>query len=300
MVDNNKTLKSALESCAKKPDQQRTEELWNLYRQFYIQDHDSLDTIRDGLRHIINNIQGNFEQSDGKLSNYVTSLHDFVGILNSSAPPDQMKAEVEKVIQYTRTTELSQREFENQLTHMAEEVEVLRKELAQSKQESLKDSLTGIFNRRAFDNALEQIIQTNHETSSSFCLLMADIDHFKKVNDTYGHLVGDKVIRFVASTLKHCTKENDLPARYGGEEFALILPETNLADAAIIAENIRKKISSGKLKNTQNGKTYGKVTISIGIAQFQKNDLSELLIERADKALYQAKENGRNRIEKAA
>jgi len=300
MAGNNEILKIALEDCVEKSDGKGAEDLWNIYRKFYVQDNETLDTIRDGLRRIITDMQGDVAQSGGDLASYVTSLHDFIGLLDSPTSPDEMKAEVEKVIKYTRSTELSQRQFETQLSHMAGEVEVLRKELALSREESLKDSLTGIFNRKAFDKALEQIIQTEHEEPSSFCILIADIDHFKQVNDSHGHIVGDKVIRFVATTLQRCTKEDDLAARFGGEEFAIILPKTNLNDAEIIAENIRQAVSSGRLKDTQNGKTYGKVTISIGIAQFLINDLPETLVQRADKALYQAKGNGRNRVEKAA
>jgi len=300
IAGTNDTLRTSLENCPDKSDNERTKDIWNIYRRFYVQDHETLDIIRDGLRRIIFDIQGSAEKSGGNLSSYVTSLRSFSSILDSTTSPETIKAEIKKVIQFTQSTELSQRQFETQLTNMATEVETLRKELAQSKQESLKDTLTGIFNRKAFDDALHQAIKLNHNNSNEFCVLIADIDHFKKVNDTYGHVVGDKVIRFVASTLKRCTHEHDLSARIGGEEFAVLLPKKNLSDASSIAEKIRQAVSSGQLKDTQSGKTYGKVTVSIGVAQFHSDDIPEILIQRADDALYQAKGNGRNRVERAA
>ena len=110
-------------------------------------------------------------------------------------------------------------------------------------------------------------------------------------------MVGDKVLRFVGSTLKSCVKGKDTAARYGGEEFAVILPHTDSAGSSALAEQIRKAISSGKLKNRESGESYGRLTISIGISQLRPGDSPDDLIRRADEALYKAKQNGRNRVE---
>ncbi|MBT3203887.1 MAG: GGDEF domain-containing protein [Gammaproteobacteria bacterium] len=178
-------------------------------------------------------------------------------------------------------------------------VESLRKELAQVREESLTDALTGIANRKAFDQALEKSFQDNAEKNTSFCVVIADIDFFKKFNDTFGHLVGDKVLRFVAATIKSCVKGKDTAARFGGEEFVLILPDTGMEGAEIVAEQVRKAISKSILRDIKNNEEYGKITISLGIGQFKKGELTNDLLKRADEALYQAKENGRNRVEKA-
>ena len=142
-------------------------------------------------------------------------------------------------------------------------------------------------------------MQSAQEQNLSTCLLLADIDHFKKFNDTHGHLVGDKVLRFVASTMKHCIKGKDTAARFGGEEFAVILPNTDLAGAQSAAEQIRSEISSGTLINKSRGESYGSITISIGIAKLNMNDHPNDLIQRADQSLYLAKSRGRNRVEYA-
>ena len=180
------------------------------------------------------------------------------------------------------------------------EVESLRKELQQVKEESLTDPLTGLSNRRAFDAEIEHHMVLAQEQKIPLSIMLIDIDHFKIFNDTYGHLVGDKVLRFLSATLKHCLKEKGIASRFGGEEFAVILPQTRLSDADAIAEQIRQSIASIELKDRVNSENYGNVTVSIGIAQCDMNERSDQLIQRVDEALYRAKGQGRNRVEKAA
>ena len=201
------------------------------------------------------------------------------------------------VIEDTRATEETQRQFNTQLSQISSEMESLRKELVQIREESYTDSLTGISNRKAFDVALEESIYKTRLEKSTFSVLIADVDHFKQVNDNYGHLIGDKVLRFVASTLKWCVKGKDLVARFGGEEFAVILLNTDMTGAYSVAEQIRRAICGGKIKDMTSQKMLDQVTISIGIAQFDSSDLPNDLLQRADRALYQAKEKGRNRVE---
>ncbi|MCP4041126.1 MAG: GGDEF domain-containing protein [Gammaproteobacteria bacterium] len=295
----NEALKTALSELLEQPEGASEENLWALYKHFFVQDDQALEEMRQELRRIIINLQGEFENSGGNLSSYATTLSHFASILAPSTPPGVMSTKVETVIEDTRSMEQSQHRLELQLAGILTDVESLRKELEEVKEESLTDSLTGISNRRAFDSALEQAIHIAREQKSKFCILLADIDHFKKFNDAHGHLVGDKVLRFVAATIKRCVKGKDIAARFGGEEFAVILPQTGLSGAVSVAEQIRKAISSGELKNKAKGGTYGKVTISIGVAQFYASNRPNDLIQRADRALYLAKNRGRNRVEKA-
>jgi diguanylate cyclase len=292
-------LKAALDEMVTQSEALSTETLWEMYRRFFVQDDQALEKMRQELRHIIVNVQNEFERSGGNLSSYAKTLNRFADILGTSTPPERMSAEVKRVIDDTQTMEESQQRLESNMSHILSEVESLRKELEQVKEESLTDALTGISNRKAFDAALEHTVHSAREQRTPFCILLADIDRFKQFNDTYGHLVGDKVLRFVASTLKRCLKGKDMAARFGGEEFAVILPQTALIGAEAIAEQIRQAVSSGVLKETSNGREYGKVTISIGIAQFRWNELPNELIQRTDRALYLAKDRGRNRVEKA-
>lgn len=300
VAGNDAELKAAFDESVSDTERLTDETLWSLYRQAYLQDEDALETMRQALREIIAALQRDFERSGNSLSNYLLTLNHFSELLDEPMSATAMAAEVGKVLNDTRSTEQSQRRVSLELSHISAEVESLRKELEQVREESMTDGLTGIANRKAFDAVLEHTIHTARETGMDFCVLLIDIDHFKLVNDTYGHLVGDKVLRFTAATLKRLVRGKDTVARYGGEEFALILPDTDLNGATTVAEHIRQTVSAGDLKDRNGGTAYGRITVSIGLAGFHASDLPNKLIERADRALYLAKEHGRNRVENAA
>ena len=174
--------------------------LWQLYKKHFIQDGNALEEMREELRDIIVNIQGEFERSGVDISGYTKTLNHFATALDSQTPVETMSAEVRKVIQDTRSMEQSQHRLESEMSSILTEVESLRKELNQVKKESLIDALTGIFNRKAFDTSFEETIQAALKENGHVYLLLADIDHFKQFNDTFGHLIGDKVLKFVANT----------------------------------------------------------------------------------------------------
>lgn len=297
VTGTNRALNDALEKVLSGGEPPSEQTLWEIYRRFFVQDDTALERMRQELRRIITDIQGEVGLSGGKVSEYADTLSGFAEILDSSPSSEEMHCQVQRVIEDTRTMERSQRELESQMTGVLSEVEFLRRELDQVREESLTDALTGISNRKAFDAALDKIFKECAEREATFSLLLADIDHFKKFNDTFGHLVGDKVLRFVGATLKSCVNGKNVAARYGGEEFAVILPHADSAGSRTLAEQIRTAISSGKLKNRESGENYGRLSISIGVSQFRPGDQPAELIQRADMALYKAKENGRNRVE---
>jgi diguanylate cyclase len=125
---------------------------------------------------------------------------------------------------------------------------------------------------------------------------MCDIDHFKRFNDTYGHVVGDQALRLIAAAMSRAVRDQDTPARYGGEEFAVVLPNTSLDQAVAAAENLRRAIMEKKVVKRSTGEDLGRITVSIGVAQFQFTDSAQSFIERADGHLYAAKRTGRNRV----
>lgn len=297
---SNEGLQTAFEQIADKSGDSSAAELLELYNQTYVGDQQTLDSVRQALHSVVSGMQGQLRQSGQGLASYVEALARFSELLDTPPAAEIISTEVGKIIRETRATELSQKQLGEQLCNVVDEVAILRNELEQIRQESLTDALTGVANRKAFDSALETILHDAREHNHRFCILLADIDHFKRFNDSHGHLVGDKVLRFVASTVKRCVKGKDMVARFGGEEFAIILPQTDLIGANAVAEEIRKTVSAGQLKDKKKGDSYGRVTISIGIASFVASDLSHELVQRADKALYLAKERGRNRVEKAA
>lgn len=162
------------------------------------------------------------------------------------------------------------------------------------------DALTGLNNRHQFALRLREETASAKRQNTSLCCIMTDIDFFKKVNDTYGHAVGDCVLKNVARTIKKELRENDIPSRYGGEEFAILLPYTTLEEAQLVAQRLRSAIEKKKINIEEyniEGVKQLSVTISIGVSQYDKKMKEpQQLYQNADKALYSAKENGRNRV----
>ncbi|MEM9244406.1 MAG: GGDEF domain-containing protein, partial [Cyanobacteria bacterium P01_F01_bin.153] len=159
------------------------------------------------------------------------------------------------------------------------------------KHASERDPLTQTYNRRKFNYFLQREIDRYRRHQGGFSVLFMDIDYFKKINDTYGHDVGDFAIKSVVSSIETNIRQADMVARYGGEEFAVLLPETNTNTAVQIAEQIREYVASRKFGAIE------QCTISVGVTTFQQSDSIEDLLKRADQALYIAKNNGRNRTE---
>lgn len=156
---------------------------------------------------------------------------------------------------------------------------------------SSTDKLTGIYNRLKLDELFSQELARTARHERPLSLLILDLDHFKSVNDTYGHLAGDKVLVATARLLAANTRANDIPGRWGGEEFMLVCPETDGAHGAIMAEKLRKQMSEHQLPSVE------RLTLSIGIASYRPGDTEKDMVLRADAALYRAKELGRNRVE---
>jgi diguanylate cyclase (GGDEF)-like protein len=162
------------------------------------------------------------------------------------------------------------------------------------KQNALQDALTGLSNRRAFDEALERAIAREDRQQGRFALILMDIDHFKKLNDTYGHPAGDAALKNTAAGLAHLLRKGDQPARYGGEEFVVILPGTDAAGAAQLAERVRQGVESSRL--VFDGARLD-VTVSLGVAVWPADGReAAALVAAADRALYAAKQGGRNRV----
>jgi diguanylate cyclase (GGDEF)-like protein len=159
------------------------------------------------------------------------------------------------------------------------------------------DRMTGLFSHHFFEKTLDEELERARRYKSTFSLLMFDIDHFKNFNDTYGHLQGDKIIREIARQLTRSIRQVDFPARYGGEEFAVILPAVDVRGAVVVAERIRRKIETFAFASANGGPPLH-VTISVGVTEFDPGTVyapSEI-VRDADRALYQSKEKGRNRV----
>ena len=162
------------------------------------------------------------------------------------------------------------------------------------------DALTGFYNRRQLDERVRQEVSQAKRKNTSLCAIMADIDFFKRVNDTYGHATGDLVLKTVAKIMRGQLREYDIAARYGGEEFVILLPSTSVSEAEGVAERLRDAVNSKAIDiekvNTKNSTKKIRVSISVGISEYDYKSSPETLVMQADKALYKAKETGRNKV----
>jgi diguanylate cyclase len=225
---------------------------------------------------------------------YGETLQDVGGALQTAGTAEQLQSVVANLVEQTRDMVAQNKTANERLQESNNEIADLKIRMADIRSEALTDPLTGLANRRAFSEQLTDGMAEATEAKKPLCLLMLDIDHFKTFNDTYGHQLGDEVIRLVAGCMSAKTKGDDTAARYGGEEFAIVLPETSLDDAATVADQIRVVVSGQRIVRKASRQTLGSVTLSVGVAQFRPGDSEEDLVGRADAALYAAKRDGRN------
>lgn len=228
--------------------------------------------------------------------NYSGSLHQTAEALSDAAKPTQVRKTLEFLIAENLKMKDETAALSGNLEQSKAQVQEMRAELARSRQNEMRDPLTELGNRRCFTAAISKEVAIANERGSPLCLVLADIDQFKRVNDTFGHVIGDKVIKFFASVLAKNTRDTDICARYGGEEFAVILPSTGSADARVSIERIRSCMEKTNLVITNSQRPIGSVTASFGIAQYRENDTPQTLLQRADVKLYEAKDSGRNCI----
>lgn len=233
----------------------------------------------------------------GQTQDYESFISNTVEKLGKkNASTEEIKLVVGEILGKTKTLGGFGKTVRQRLTETTETLEALKKEFEEVKTQASVDFLTGAPNRKAFDEHLSKRMTEANAESKDLSLLMVDIDHFKRFNDEHGHLVGDEVLKFVANKVKEIVRGRDILARFGGEEFAVILPETPLAGAAVVAESIRAFFAQATLKHVGTSKKLGKITVSLGVAFYRQGESAEAFIHRADQALYFAKNNGRNRV----
>lgn len=208
--------------------------------------------------------------------------------------PNTLERLLLEIMAETQQLAEASQSLKTELSHAQREMERLRKEMSHIRVAAKTDTLTGLLNRGAFEEELALML--TGERPKEACLALLDIDHFKRINDDFGHLVGDKVLKFFGGLIKKHALKHHTVARYGGEEIAMLMPNTTLDQALAISEKIRKLLESSQLKRTGKDEPIGKVTVSIGISSAKTEDTAENLIDRADQALYKAKNQGRNQV----
>ncbi|MGI9463830.1 MAG: GGDEF domain-containing protein, partial [Aestuariivirgaceae bacterium] len=243
----------------------------------------------DAIIAMVSTYLASSESYSGSLSRTADSLSD-------TAKPEQIRKTIELLISENDKMRSETASLTHSLEQTKDQVEELRTNLEKARESGLRDALTNLGNRRRFELVLTKEVAEAQATQSPMCLAIGDLDHFKRVNDTFGHPIGDEVLKFFGSLMSKNVKGRDTAARYGGEEFAIILPETSRADAEMLIEKIRSQLETTDLVLSKSQKRLGKVTASFGIAQLRPDDDPSTLVERADAKLYEAKNGGRNRI----
>jgi diguanylate cyclase len=263
--------------------------------------HFSAAQIGEKIDKVGSQIAGEIEQvmamigsALGSADSYSKSLAGASQNMTNAADRDQIRSIVESLVHATREVETANEEMQQRLKDSRQEIRELQENLEVVRTESLTDPLTTLANRKFFDDSFHRLLKEAEAKAEPLSVILTDIDHFKKFNDTYGHLTGDQVLRLVAVSLKHNVKGQDVAARYGGEEFAVLLPRTLLPQAVTVADHIRRAVQSKELMRRSTGETLGRVTISLGVSTWRKGDNMATMLERADACLYAAKAAGRN------
>ncbi len=246
------------------------------------------------LASLVSELKKAFAQAEVEGQHIVTDLTE-IEDLTYREEWETLKAKVPETVSGIKEVIARQREDgRTRIQQLSMQLREMREELQEAKSKMERDSLTGLFNRGAMDRTLKLAVKYAHSSGNDLAVFMLDLDHFKRINDTYGHQAGDEVLRSVATVLiKTFMRKNDFVARYGGEEFLVICKDMEESDAPRIGERARQSIE--KLKVVFDDATIP-VTASIGYAVLRPGETAEELIERVDRALYQAKAGGRNRV----
>ena len=266
-----------------------------LYRRFIAEiDEEQATRISNGFKRVLSDIDSSASVAGEQAGKFGNSLERWSANLTNHAGVADSLGEL---LGDTRQMQSNVAQLQAQLLASQQEIEKLKQEVCRAREDALVDGLTGLANRRGFEEALQRCLEdVGRKHAPSPCVLMADIDHFKNVNDTYGHIFGDKVIRSVASVLHQSIKGKDMAARFGGEEFIILLPDTPLNGACSLAETIRMTIQNGRIRRGDTDKSLAQVTISLGVASYKQGESASDFVARADSALYASKGQGRNRV----
>lgn len=294
----NKKLNAAVDTLLAGDSALSQTEAAKLYETFVAADKPEakLEAVGISLGAEINAVVELLQSASDSTEAFGESLQQVSAQLGPTTSSDQLRTILHTLLTATKRMAENSHELEQRLAESKRQISELQKCLEQVRVESHTDPLTGIPNRKRFDEGIHEAIEEAKTTGAPLCLLMIDIDHFKKFNDDYGHQTGDGVLKLVARAMKANVKGRDLLARYGGEEFAIILKNTSLQGAAILAEQIRRAVMGKELVRKSTGESLGRITLSIGVATYKLGESAQSLIRRADACLYGAKRLGRNCI----
>jgi diguanylate cyclase len=257
-------------------------------------DNRTVEQLQAGLSELLRKLAQIATNSGAGAQEYASALAECEQELVKVSDTEGLQRVIQSLVTSTAAARSTTETLRAEVEASRGEVQKLRTQLGTLASEAQNDPLTGLRNRRGFERAVAALYGERPEALSGAALLVADIDNFKRVNDTYGHLFGDQVLRAAAQVLQSVIKGRDIVARFGGEEFIILLPDTPGQGAVALAEQVRAAFSSVRIRRNGSDEYIDKVTISVGVAVPAPSETLERAIERADRAMYQAKEDGRN------
>ncbi|MCG8683641.1 MAG: GGDEF domain-containing protein [Desulfobacterales bacterium] len=293
----NLKLKQALDRMIDNNVPLTNKQIESLYQKF-VTDGDRLVISRllTKVNLMLREITSHVLETEGDLAGHGQVLDDLSSQLHDIHDYEGVKDIIDQMLDTTKAIIKSGSRLQTRMKVSSEDLKQLHKELEVSQKEARTDALTGLTNRRGLEKRLELERIRARQNNVTFSVIMLDIDHFKKVNDTYGHLVGDSLLKGFAFVLNGQVRRNDLVARYGGEEFLILLPETDVEGAYAVAEKVRVVLAKKEWTVKDSGKRIGQIKASMGIAEYLMDETDNQVVKRADIALYQAKSRGRDRI----
>ena len=268
------------------------EQTVQLYDQHVVDvDEQSAQRVAEGVRGLLDEMSDSARQAGSQTERFDASLERWNDQVTQGHAADAEA--LNQVVSETRQMRSSMVELKSRLASSQVEIERLRREIERARDEALIDVLTGLANRRAFETQLAQCVEGGDPGS---CLIVCDIDHFKRINDSFGHLFGDQVLKVVSKALQSCLGNGHGAARVGGEEFAILLPGVGLAEGRQVADRVRATVAASRIRRRDSNETIGQVTVSLGLSALRPDDSAESWFERVDQALYASKQAGRNRV----
>jgi len=292
VAGRNAALSAVLNAAIERGDKLDEATTHDLYSRHVAEvDEHTAQRVSHGFQRVLTGMAESAAQAGDQTERFGSSLNRFSAQLSTDAG-----LALGDVLDSTRRMQDAVEQLNQRLVDSQAEIELLRDEVARARSEALHDALTGLANRRAFDQALAHSLAQDEAP----CLLMLDIDHFKRVNDHYGHVFGDQVIRAVAQVMKAHVKGQDTAARVGGEEFAVVLPATPVGGARALAERLRATIAAARIRRTGQDASHERVTVSLGVASHVRGETASQFFARTDQALYASKAGGRDRVTLAA
>ena len=273
----------------------------DLYERFFDREKDqaALLEMRQDLQRVLNELLNFISTGSAASKKTMTNLSVIIKQLHPEMSRNELHSFIENVLAETRLSMSNSDLLTERLNTTTAEIQDLKKNIQDVKREAKIDTLTNLANRKAFDELLEKATRDSDVSGLELCMIFCDLDLFKKINDKHGYLVGDQVLKVVATSLKSAVKGRDLVARYGGEEFAIVLLNTSIENVKKLAENIRVEIASKRIQRKDNREPLGIITMSFGVARYYPSEGPESFLQRADRALYMSKRKGRNAVSEA-